>query len=474
MKKKIISILLVLILILSASSAAIAASGNCGDRVTWSFDEDTGVLTLDGRGDMSDYEYPSQEWAGQPWKEYMGDITEIVVGSGVTYIGEYAFTACENVTKVTFNSGLKSIGSFAFFNCSALQSVLIPATVRVIGNYAFCRCSSLTALEFERGVATVGDGAFSYCSALSSVSLPNSITVLGSWVFSNDTSLRDAEISCTVTELGDGMFAYCKNLMLVSLPAMTQIGASAFCDCAALSEVTYGGSEQGWGRLTVGEDNAGLSKAVVTCVGTVEDDPSVSEKPDPQPDDPEPVYTEPFDDVNDGDWFSENVKYVYTEEIMNGVSDKLFRPNISATRETIVVAMWRMDGSKTESGTMTFSDVKSGTETEKAIAWATKNGIVDGFSDGTFRPRENVTREQLSKLFYCYAMYAGEPVKLLAELDAFDDAAKISSYAVTPMQWAVARGLINGVSDTSLAPQGTTTRAQLAAILHRFCTAAVG
>ena len=473
-KKKFITFLLAVILIFSAAPGVYADGGTCGDDVTWDFDEETGVLTLGGRGDMSDYEYPAQSWSGQPWRSYMDEITSVVVEPGVTYIGEFAFSSCENLKTLVLNSGIKSIGAYSFFRCTSLQSVSIPATVRVIGNYAFCRCNAMETLTIERGVSTVGSGAFSYCSSLKKVEMPASIASLGGWVFSDDTSLREATVGSGLQALPNGTFANCQELESVFLPAsVTRICASAFCNCTSLKTVNYGGSEKGWGNVVSESDNDSLSGAAVVCTGSEADDPSIPETPDPGTN-PEPVYSEPFDDVADKDWFVESVKFVYTKGIMSGQSAKIFNPGQNASREVIVVALWRLDGCKELKGTIRFRDVKENTEAEKAVAWATENGIVTGYEDGTFRPDNAVTRQELATLFYRYAKYVGEPVRLLADISGYEDHETVASYAQTPVRWAVARGLINGMTTTTLVPKGTSTRAQLAVMIDRFCNAAVG
>ena len=177
----------------------------------------------------------------------------------------------------------------------------------------------------------------------------------------------------------------------------------------------------------------------------------------------------PFGDVDDKDWFKDDVKYVYDNGLMGGLTATEFGPYVSTTRGMIVTILWRMDGEPAPKGACPFSDVGKGTYYEQAIAWAAENGIVDGFGGGVFGPDAPVTREQLAAILYRYAVYHGlSAVTLSDNLAAFADKDSISAYAVPALQWMVGQGLIKG-SGGMLDPGGCATRAQLAAIIHRFC-----
>lgn len=178
----------------------------------------------------------------------------------------------------------------------------------------------------------------------------------------------------------------------------------------------------------------------------------------------------PFDDVKKSDWYYDDVRFVYDEGLMNGISSKNFAPLSEVTRGMIVTILWRMEGEPAPARGCQFSDVASGSYYEKAIAWAAENGIVTGISATEFRPDDNITREQLAAILYRYAKYKGMDVSAgeTGSIQSFSDASSVSEYAVTAMKWACGTGLINGISG-KLVPAGTATRAQTAAILHRFC-----
>ena len=176
----------------------------------------------------------------------------------------------------------------------------------------------------------------------------------------------------------------------------------------------------------------------------------------------------PFTDVASGEWYYEAVQYVYNNELMNGMSATTFEPNSTTTRGMIVTMLYRLENEPT-AASAGFSDVAEGQWYTDAVNWAAANNIVNGYGDDQFGPTDTITREQMMAILYRYAQYKGYDVTASADLSAYTDAANISSYAVSAMQWAVGEGLINGITDTTLVPGGSATRAQVAAILMRFC-----
>lgn len=174
-----------------------------------------------------------------------------------------------------------------------------------------------------------------------------------------------------------------------------------------------------------------------------------------------------FVDVKSGDWFAEDVAYVVEQGIMNGVSSKEFAPNANVTRAMVVTILWRMEQEPNASGESPFSDVAEDTWYSEAVVWANEHDIVNGYGNGKFGPEDRVTREQLAAILYRYAKYTDRDTRASADLSSFQDADAVSDYAKDAMSWAVAEGLING-ADGKLMPQGQATRAQIAAIIHRF------
>ena len=186
-----------------------------------------------------------------------------------------------------------------------------------------------------------------------------------------------------------------------------------------------------------------------------------------------PVSGLPFGDVKSADWFYNDVKYVYEKGMMAGTAADVFAPNATTTRAMIVTILYRLEGSPAVTGTSAFVDVPAGQWYTDAVNWAAANQIVKGTSATTFAPNDSITREQMAAILYRYAQYKGYDVTKKADLSGYSDNSQVSAYAKDALAWANAAKLINGVTNTTLAPQGNATRAQVSAILHRFCDGVV-
>lgn len=186
-----------------------------------------------------------------------------------------------------------------------------------------------------------------------------------------------------------------------------------------------------------------------------------------------PVSGLPFGDVKGADWFYNDVKYVYEKGMMAGTAADVFAPNATTTRAMIVTILYRLEGSPAVTGGNVFTDVPAGQWYTDAVNWAAANQIVKGTSATTFAPNDSITREQMAAILYRYAQYKGYDVTKKADLSGYSDNSQVSAYAKDALAWANAAKLINGVTNTTLAPQGNATRAQVSAILHRFCDGVV-
>ena len=176
----------------------------------------------------------------------------------------------------------------------------------------------------------------------------------------------------------------------------------------------------------------------------------------------------PFTDVSEKDWFFDDVLFVYDYGLMVGTGKTLFSPHETVTRGMMATILWRMEGSPIPKGKNRFTDVEAGKRYADAITWTAENGIFADYDKDRFKPDDPITREQLAAIFYRYADYKGYDLTVKGNLDKFKDADKITDYAKTAMQWAVGSGLVKGKSGNLLDPQGTATRAEIAAMLHRF------
>ncbi len=175
----------------------------------------------------------------------------------------------------------------------------------------------------------------------------------------------------------------------------------------------------------------------------------------------------PFTDVRESDWFYEDVAFAYENGLFAGTSDTTFSPNASMTRAMLVTVLYRLEGQPAVNGRSGFSDVQYNGYYEDAVTWAADNGIVNGTSTTTFSPNANVTREQMAAILYRYAQHKKYNTAASSGLNGFTDHASVSDYAAASLEWAVAEKLVNG-SAGKLMPTGNATRAQVAAILHRF------
>ena len=182
----------------------------------------------------------------------------------------------------------------------------------------------------------------------------------------------------------------------------------------------------------------------------------------------EPAPTEPFVDVNEGDWFYDAVVYAYQNELMDGVGGNRFAPNSETTRAQLVTILYRLEGEPAVSGDLPFTDVEAGIWYTDAILWAAQNNIVNGVSDTEFAPGDDLTRQQLVTILYRYAEAKGYDVSASADLSGYPDAGQVQDYAQPAMAWAVAEGIVEGM-DGNLNPAGNASRAQIATILMRFC-----
>ncbi len=230
MRKKLFTFLLAIV---ASVGTMFAASGTCGEKLTWNLSN--GTLTISGFGTMTDYSDNSSSRA--PWYSSRSSIKSIVIEDGVTSIGDYAFWYC-NLTSVTIPNSVTSIGSSAFFYCNDLISVTIPNSVTNIGESAFYNCSGLTSVTIGNSVTSIGNYAFDGCSGLTSVTIPNSVTSIGEYAFEGCSGLTSVTIGNSVTSIGDYAFSRCSGLTSVTIPnSVTSIGEYAFSGCSSLPVV---------------------------------------------------------------------------------------------------------------------------------------------------------------------------------------------------------------------------------------------
>lgn len=198
--KKQFSFLLVLVASTTFSHAAIV-NGTCGANLTWSLDTKDSTLTIEGSGDMDDY----NDYESLPWYEYVSYIAHINLPNGLTRIGKYGCSVCHNLTSIEIPNSVTSIGNYAFYNTDHLVSLSIPNSVTSIGERAFYYCDNLASIELSNTLTKLSRGLFSFCS-LTSVEIPNSVTVIEEYAFAQCSHLTSVAIGNGVASIGNQAF----------------------------------------------------------------------------------------------------------------------------------------------------------------------------------------------------------------------------------------------------------------------------
>lgn len=286
--------------------------------------------------------------------------------------------------------------------------------------------------------------------------------------FTEAPKSNDAGVS-SITVAGFKAVAGANNSYTVTVPYGTVVKTGSFVIVtrhprATVSALTN--TRNIWSFTVTAED--GVTTAVYTVtVNTAALPEPITPGVDNKKPASKPEVKLPFTDVSTSDWFYDDVAFVYENGLFSGTDSRSFSPNASMTRAMLVTVLYRLEGEPTVTGRSSFTDVRSGAYYEKAVIWAAANGIVTGTGSTSFSPDAKVTREQLAAILYRYAQYRKLDTDASAKLNSFTDADSVSAYASEALGWAVSEGLINGASG-KLMPKGDATRAQVAAILHRF------
>lgn len=230
-------VVLVALLFSALFSNMKAQNGVCGDNLTWSFNSETGELTITGTGEMENY----SDSNSQPWIDIAKDVKRVVVADGVLSLGRNAFNNFINLESIKFSNTIKEIGQTAFSNCTKLQEVDLPQSLNKLDLYVFNECTSLKECIIPNSVTQIKAGAFYYCTSLEKVQLPVGINKIESWMFANCTSLKSIEMPNQIDSIGTYAFNACTSLTNVIIPnSVTVVEEYAFNFCKGLKEVTIG------------------------------------------------------------------------------------------------------------------------------------------------------------------------------------------------------------------------------------------
>lgn len=460
-------------------NSEVVRSGQCGENVNYVLTAD-GTLAISGTGPMDDYVLSSDV----PWYYSKGGITEVIISSGVTTIGNYAFYICRALASVTMSDSLESIGNNAFRGCESLSSVEIPNSVTRIGDHAF-HTSALTNVTLPDSVVSIGSGAFYNCSKLYAVSIPNSVVTIGSGAF-QQSGLRSVIIPDSVTDLGgvafqgcvklqsvtlskslttiekgtftncgfneiiipdsvtsigNGAFDYCSKLTTISIPASV-ISLGPFFKIDALTTVNYGGTES---------DKAVLKNDYGMMTNVFEDATWVYNYSHPSWAPTSPIYA---------NWAESHV-FAATEKglIVASLGMDYTKP---ITREQIADILVNMVEKYTgmsliSADTSTFSDT-----TETAVLKANEAGIISGMGDGTFAPNSTATREQIAMMIYKTILVmeeatGNEIVTKNTTLGQYTDSSEVSGWAKDAVAILANNGIMEGTGDGNLSPLSTAS-----------------
>ena len=228
----------------------IIANGSCGDNVTWKL-LGSGTMLIIGRGPMWDYDLSYTYGNDTPWAkaELLSDIKEVVIRPGVTSIGRWAFSSCDNLTNVIISNSVLSVGNYAFAYCNGLHNITIPDSVTTIGSSVFSSCDSLCSVTIPNSVTTIGSYAFNDCRMLANIAIPSSVETIGMRAFFGCERLATVTIAKGVTSIGEGAFGHCSKLTSLIIPdGVTSINDSLFTACTSLTDITIPGSVTAIGR----------------------------------------------------------------------------------------------------------------------------------------------------------------------------------------------------------------------------------
>ena len=408
MKKKILPLLLVLCMMLSLiPSVSAAQSGTCGEGLTWSFAD--GTLTISGNGAMEDYYEMGEDIHLAPWTDFAGEIKNLVIGSGVTYIGTMAFYRTGLTTVDLSATNVTGIGAEAFSN-STLTSIVLPKGLTDITPRLFLSCSKLTSVGIPATVQNIGAESFMLCSKLDILTIPAGVTAIASSAFRYGPNELFFE--------GD----------------VPQIASDAFH--TGTTYVYYPQGNTTWNDSAFSASWASRAEFI----------PYV-----------------PFTDVPSDAWFKTAVTWAVQGGITQGTDAGKFSPDANCTRAQVVTFLWRSFGEpQPQSTTNPFTDVKESDYYYNAVLWAVENNITVGTGEGTFSPEDTCTRAQVATFLW---RTNGQP-QPESSGSSFTDVSA-TEYYYTPILWAVEEGITVGTSPSAFSPDATCTRAQIVTFLYR-------
>ncbi len=430
MKKRILSFLLALVLIATipvivtpiTHAAEVLETGKAGPNITWTTYSD-GRLVFSGWGKMED----GKNWLVKNW--YRHDPVHVIFEEGITYIGAYSFysdAAFDSVKTITIPTTLTSIGGYAFCGVENLERVNISNLQKW--------CS----MTYDNYAYPMDMGADLYLNGVKIVDLviPNNITTLCKGAFWGCESLRSVTIPAHVKTIDNNAFSYCKNLEKIYFKGNAPtFGTKVFYGCNTNAYYPLNNS-------TWNESVFSLNPEGVTWLW---DNQSL------------------FTDVSTSSWYFESVNWAVNKGITNGVSATSFAPDSNCTRAHIITFLWRAAGSPESIVPVSpFDDVKESDYFYQAVLWAVELGITRGVSETAFAPNSECTRAQIVTFLH---RSLGSPGPTKNHTPFVDISSE--EYYYDAVLWAVEKGITQGMTATTFAPNSVCTRAQAVCFLHR-------
>ena len=358
-----------------------------------------------------------------------------------------------NTSSVTLSCGSASVKAAAIVEdgvCTVFPTRIMMRELGASGKTVTVDASEVgagTVKVWERGV-----------SALATADKINFVTGMGTVGFDSADLAGKGDISIGLAS-ADLSVAQ-KRALGEKLASAQTLVVSAFADGKALDSkcsLTVSVNGSGFAAAAIAEDGtikstgSSISGGALTCATSTGVVTAVS------------MF--PFTDVPTNAWYFGDAYYTYNNALFAGTTATAFSPDVTMTRAMLVTVLWRMEGSP-KAAEPTFADVR-GTWCSEAVGWAAANGIVAGYNKNVFAPNATITREQMAAILYRYAAFKGIDVSAAGDLSGFTDVDSVSAYALDAMSWAVAEGILSG-NKGNLMPDGGATRAQVAAILHRY------